>query len=194
VDFAVLAARRSADEATRLDGGDLGYMTADEASPEFARVIREVPENGVSRPFEDSQGWHIVKIDQLRKRRPPSLEDLRETIERYLKSQQLEKIMKKLRGEADIVKRNAARSSTLDAPVAARPAPAPVERPPITAPAGTAEPVAASTLPTAGETPATPAAASSPAPATQKVTPPASAPKPVTPVPAAPVPATPGAP
>jgi len=90
-DFAVVAARRSADEATRLDGGDLGYMTADEASPEFARVIREVPEGGVSRPFEDQQGWHIVKIDQLRKRRPPSLEDLRDTIERYLKASSLRK-------------------------------------------------------------------------------------------------------
>lgn len=127
VDFAVLAARRSADEATRMDGGDLGYMTADEASPEFARVIREVPEGGVSRPFEDQQGWHIVKIEQLRKRRPPSLEDLRDTIERYLRSQQLEKILKELRADAEIVKQNAPRSPSMDrpaAPVAAAPAPA----------------------------------------------------------------------
>ena len=43
-EFAVLAARRSSDEATRLDGGDLGYMTADDATPEFARVIREMPQ------------------------------------------------------------------------------------------------------------------------------------------------------
>lgn len=119
VDFAVLAARRSSDEATRLDGGDLGYMTADEASPEFARIIRDVPEGGISRPFEDTQGWHIVKIEDVRKRRPPSIDMLRETIERYLKSQQLEKILKDLRGRAEIVKRNPARSSRLDAPAAA---------------------------------------------------------------------------
>lgn len=124
VDFAVLAARRSSDEATRLDGGDLGYMTADEASPEFARIIRDIPEGGVSRPFEDTQGWHIVKVEDVRKRRPPSIDMLRETIERYLKSQQLEKILKDLRGSAEIVKRNPARSSRLDAPAAARPEPA----------------------------------------------------------------------
>lgn len=122
VDFAVLAARRSTDQATRLDGGDLGYMTAEEASAEFARVIREVPEGGVSRPFEDAQGWHLVKIEQVRKRRPPSIDVLRETIERYLKSQQLEKILKELRSEAEIVKRNAPRSSRLDAPAASTPA------------------------------------------------------------------------
>lgn len=181
VDFAVLAARRSTDEGTRLDGGDLGYMTADEASPEFARVIREVPEGGVSRPFEDQQGWHIVKIDQLRKRRPPSLEDLRDTIERYLKSQQLEKILKQLRGQAEIVKRNPARSSSMDVP-AARPAPAPSLETP-------AAPLAADPAPAVPETHAAPApAATTPAIAAPKPT----APKPTTtPAPAAPSPGTP---
>jgi peptidyl-prolyl cis-trans isomerase C len=179
VDFAVLAARRSTDEASRMDGGDLGYMTADEASPEFARVIREIPEGGVSRPFEDQQGWHIVKIEQLRKRRPPSLEDLRETIERYLRSQQLEKILKELRADADISKRNAPRSSRFDAPAAA-PAPA-VEAPP----PGTPEPAAPVPETRDGATPAT----------TAPATPATVAPAPArTPAPAAPAPATPAAP
>lgn len=169
VDFAVLASRRSSDEATRLDGGDLGYMTADEASPEFARVIREVPAGGVSRPFEDSQGWHIVKIDELRKRRPPSLEDLRDTIERYLKSQQLEKILKQLRGQVEIVKRNPARAASMDKPAAPRPAPAPAAL----------EPSVAETVPAPAETTAV----------TSPVTTPAAAPKPEAPKPAAPKPA-----
>lgn len=189
VDFAVLAARRSSDEPTRLDGGDLGYMTADDASPEFARVIREVPEGGVSRPFEDSQGWHIVKIDELRKRKPPSLEDLRETIERYLKSQQLEKILKKLRGEADIKKSNAARPGRLDKPAATRPA-APVADPVLETPLPSAAPAPAATLTEAPKTPAaappatTKPAAVQPAPA-QAIAPapkpPATTPKPATP-------------
>ncbi|MEQ1782490.1 MAG: peptidylprolyl isomerase [Hyphomonadaceae bacterium] len=187
VDFAVLAARRSTDEATRLDGGDLGYMTADEASPEFARVIREVPEGGVSRPFEDQEGWHIVKVDQLRKRRPPSLEDLRDTIERYLKSQQLEKILKQLRGEAESVKRNPARASGMDKP-AARPAPAPAADPVLE----TTSPVAPDAAAVLPATPgATTPATTAPATVAPKVTPPASAPKPATVTPAKPAPATP---
>ena len=182
VDFTVLAARRSADEATRLDGGDLGYMTADEASPEFARVIREVPEGGVSRPFEDQQGWHIVKVDQLRKRRPPSLEDLRDTIERYLKSQQLEKILKQLRGQAEIVKRNPARASSMDKP-AARPAPAAVTQPALETPAS---PLAADPTPAVVEAPA----ATKPVAAPPAATTPATT-KPATPKPATPSPGTP---
>ena len=129
VDFAVLAARRSTDAATRLDGGDLGYLTAGAVSPELARVIRDIPKGGVSRPFEDAQGWHIVKVEDVRKERPPSIDELDEKIRRFLKEQQFEKILKELRADAEIVKRNPARSSRLDAP-AATAAPKPVERAP----------------------------------------------------------------
>lgn len=129
VDFAVLAARRSSDAETRLDGGDLGYLTAKEASPELARVIREVPKGGVSRPFQDAQGWRIVKVEDVRKKRPPSIDELEDTIREFLKKQQFEKILKELRADAEIVKRNPARSSRLDAP-AATVAPKPVEREP----------------------------------------------------------------
>lgn len=182
-DFAVVAARRSTDEATRLDGGDLGYMTADEASPEFARVIREVPPGGVSRPFEDQQGWHIIKVDEVRKRRPPSLEDLRETIERYLKSQQLEKILKQLRGQAEIVKRNPARAASMDKPAAPRAAPQAAQDPAFAAPADPAD-VATPPSGTPGAIETQPA----PAPA---ITPKPETPKPAAPKPAATTPATP---
>ena len=129
VDFAVLAARRSTDAATRLDGGDLGYLTAGAVSPELARVIRDIPKGGVSRPFEDAQGWHVVKVEDVRKKRPPSIDELDEKIRRFLKEQEFEKILKELRADAEIVKRNPARSSRLDAP-AATAAPKPVERAP----------------------------------------------------------------
>ena len=129
VDFAVLAARRSTDAATRLDGGDLGYLTAGAVSPELARVIRDIPKGGVSRPFEDAQGWHIVKVEDVRKKRPPSIDELDEKIRRFLKEQEFEKILKELRADAEIVKRNPARSSRLDAP-AATAAPKTVERAP----------------------------------------------------------------
>jgi peptidyl-prolyl cis-trans isomerase C len=144
-DFAVTAARRSIDEVTKMDGGDLGYLTAEDATPEFARVIREVPAGGVSRPFQDADGWHIVKVDEVRKRRPPSIEELRERIERYLKTQQLEEILKELRGDAAIVKRNSPRGARPADAAPVRPAPRPAAdpAPPAAAPApATSAPVA----------------------------------------------------
>lgn len=165
-DFAVTAARRSIDEATKMDGGDLGYMTAEDATPDFARVIRDVPEGGVSRPFQDSQGWHIVKVEEVRKRRPPSIEELRERIERYLKTQQLEAILGELRAEAAIVKRNSPRGARPAEAAPVRPAPRPAPVPDAAPPAAAATPEAppAPAGGTASETRDAPAA--TPAPAT----------------------------
>lgn len=114
VDFAVLASRKSTDTATKMEGGDLGYMKADEATPEFAKVIRETPTGGVSKPFETEAGWHIAKIDERRKEQPPSLEELREPIVQHLARIQLAQLMKRLQTEAKIEKRTSPRNSTLE--------------------------------------------------------------------------------
>lgn len=193
-DFTVLAAKRSTDQATRMDGGDLGYISADDATPEFAKVIRETPSGGISRPFEDQMGWHVVKIDEVRKEAPPSIEELRGPIVQFLRRTQLEEILKQLRSEAEISKKTSPRNSRLDAPEAkpapAKPAPAapaqvtpaPEALAPTTpAPAATTPPVQTAPATTAPTTPtpaqATPAPAQ-PKPAAPKpaVTPPASAP------------------
>lgn len=172
VDFAVLAAKRSSDEATRLDGGDLGYMTAENATPEFAKIIRATPTGGISKPFEDQAGWHIVKIDDVRKEQPPSIEDLREPIVQFLRRTQLQEVLKQLRAKADIVKKTSPRNSRLDdpeEPVRISPTPPPAAQAPTPEikPPPQAEVVA-------------PAA---PAPETRAAT---SAPAPVTPAPATP--------
>lgn len=169
-DFSVTAARRSIDEATRMDGGDLGYLTADDATPEFARVIREVPQGGVSRPFQDAEGWHIVKVDEVRKRRPPSIEELRERIERYLKAQQLEEILKELRGDAAIVKRNSPRGARPADVTPVRPAPRPAAAP--------APPAAEPVMPPPAVTTTTPAPAGGTASETREPATPSTPPAP----------------
>lgn len=172
-DFIVVAARRSTDQITRMDGGDLGYMTAEEATPEFAKVIRETPAGGISKPFEDAQGWHVVKIEELRKAQPPTIDKLRGPIEEFLRRTKLEEVLKELRGGAEISKKTSPRNSRLDAPDEPRVAPkpaapaetpaAPAVVPPTTPPSTTTGPAPA---------PATPA----PAPAAPATTPPATPP------------------
>ena len=175
-EFTVLASKRSTDQATRMDGGDLGYMKADDATPEFAKVIRETPSGGISRPFEDSTGWHVVKVDDVRKEQPPSIEDLRGPIVKHLRRTQLEEILKQLRSEAEISKKTSPRNSRLDAPEEpARAAPAPA------AVAPSVDPAAPATLAPEMRTPAaTPAAPGAPAIAPPKpaTTPPATSPTP----------------
>ncbi len=177
VDFAVLASRKSADEATRMDGGDLGYINADEATPEFAKVIRDTPTGGVSKPFEDQTGWHIVKIDERRKEQPPSIEELRGPILEHLTRAQIGDVLKQLRNEAEIEKKTSPRNSKLDvdpAPAAATPAPAAARSPSFDA--------SAPPPPVSESRDAAPAAAAT----TPATTPPPAAPKPAAATPAAP--------
>ncbi len=197
-EFTVLASKRSTDQATRMDGGDLGYMTVDDATPEFAKVIRSTPSGGISRPFEDQMGWHVVKIDEVRKEQPPSIEELRGPIVQFLRRTQLEEILKQLRSEAEISKKTSPRNSRLDepraapAPAAPSPAaPAVTPQPEAAEPAATAPVVPAPTTAPATTTPAQPAPAQT-APAKPIVIAPAQ-PTVIAPKPASPPSATPPA-
>jgi peptidyl-prolyl cis-trans isomerase C len=183
-DFAVVASRKSTDDATRMEGGDLGYMTAEEATPEFAKVIRETQTGGISKPFETDMGWHIAKVEDRRKEQPPSIEELRGPILKHLTMMQIGEVLKELRKESKIVKQTSPRNSTLDLDAFDAPAEQPAKpalppsfdasapRPPVaeareTAPA--AAPAPAPATPPASAAPATaaapkPAAATSPKP------------------------------
>src|SRR5690606_26111570 len=114
VDFAVVASRKSIDEASRMEGGDLVYMTEEEATVEFAKVIRETPTGGVSKPFQTDMGWHVAKIDDRRKEKPPSIEELRGPILKHLTMMQIGEVLKELRQGAKIDKQTSPRNLPLE--------------------------------------------------------------------------------
>jgi len=114
MDFAVLASQKSADEVTRLEGGDLGYMKQDDATPEFARAMRTTPTGGVSKAFETQEGWHVIKVEERRKEQPPSLEELRPLILQHLTMMQLDEELKQLRQKSKIERAAAPQNSPLD--------------------------------------------------------------------------------
>jgi peptidyl-prolyl cis-trans isomerase C len=113
-DFAVLASQKSIDQPTRLEGGDLGFMTEDEAPPEIARAIRSTATGGVSKPFETSMGWHVVKVEERRKEQPPTLEELRQPILKHLTMMQIGEVLKELRTQAKIEKTTSPQNSTIE--------------------------------------------------------------------------------
>lgn len=208
-DFAVVASRRSADESTRMEGGDLGYMTAEEATPEFAKVIRETQTGGISKPFQSDMGWHIAKIDDRRKEQPPSIEELRGPILKHLTMMQIGEVLKELRKESKIVKQTSPRNSPLtvdpfETPATPKPPPsfdAAAPRPPVsdvrqpettatTTPKTTT--TAAKPTPAPAATTAKPPAATPPASSTSTPSAPVTQPvRPATTPPAAPPPAAP---
>ncbi|HEX5006901.1 MAG TPA: peptidylprolyl isomerase [Hyphomonadaceae bacterium] len=175
-DFAILASKKSSDDATRMEGGDLGYMTEEEATPEFAKMIRETPTGAISRPFQTDMGWHVAKIDDRRKEQPPSLEELRQPILKHITLMQIGDVLKELRQEAKIEKQTTPRNSTLDVDTFELP-PEPARRPIPAAPAPdeAAKPAASPSESAPATRPGSASPAASPPPAKPPAAPPSGA-------------------
>jgi peptidyl-prolyl cis-trans isomerase C len=103
-DFAVLASNRSIDEGTRLEGGDLGFINPETTSLELSKAIKNTALGGVSRPFETTQGWAVIKIEEKRPEPLPTLQELRPQIWDFLIASELERQLKKLHKEAAIIR------------------------------------------------------------------------------------------
>src|SRR5579884_2467932 len=65
-DFAALAAQHSLDKAH--PDGDLGYMTREEITPEFAEIAFDMAIGAYSKtPIQTAAGWHVIKVEDHHK-------------------------------------------------------------------------------------------------------------------------------
>lgn len=60
--FAELAKQYSQDPGSAIQGGALGYQTADLYVPEFKHQVETLPVGKISEPFKTVHGWHIVEV------------------------------------------------------------------------------------------------------------------------------------
>lgn len=100
--FEAVAMERSTDEATRFSGGDLGYSTLDVLPQAYANALRDKPAGSVVGPFQTEGGWAVLKIEDRRKENPPTLDQARPQIVRYLTYERVRQLLERLRGKAEV--------------------------------------------------------------------------------------------
>lgn len=61
-DFATVAVNVSEDTVSSADGGDLGWVQANDFVPEFAEVVSALELNQLSEPFKTRFGWHLAEV------------------------------------------------------------------------------------------------------------------------------------
>ncbi|WP_133131160.1 peptidylprolyl isomerase [Legionella yabuuchiae] len=61
-DFAVMAKQYSLDATSAINGGDLGWVTADELVPQFAKAMDALPLKTISKPVKSPFGWHLIEV------------------------------------------------------------------------------------------------------------------------------------
>jgi peptidyl-prolyl cis-trans isomerase C len=100
--FEAVAQERSVDEATRFSGGDLGYSTIDVMPQAYANALRSAPAGSTVGPFQTEGGWAVLKVEDRRKETPPTLEQARPQIVRYLTYEGVRQLLEQLRGRAKV--------------------------------------------------------------------------------------------
>jgi peptidyl-prolyl cis-trans isomerase C len=74
-DFATLASQKTTEPAGKASGGDLGYFTAQDMVPEFAKAAFALKPGEFSQtPVKTQFGWHVIKVEDRRQAKPPSFE------------------------------------------------------------------------------------------------------------------------
>ncbi|MBV8747320.1 MAG: peptidylprolyl isomerase, partial [Xanthobacteraceae bacterium] len=105
-DFAELAKQKSKDPAA-ADGGDLGYFTKDQMVPEFADVAFKLDKGQISDPVKTAFGWHIIKVEDKRKKPMPTYDQVKDQLATVVVQQSQADLVNKLRNQAKIERTNA---------------------------------------------------------------------------------------
>ncbi len=127
-DFAELAKKKSKDPGAQ-DGGDLGYFTKEQMVPEFSAAAFALEPGKISDPIKSQFGWHVIKVEDKRKRKAPDFEQVKPQIETYVTRKAQADLVSKLRETAKIERLDkkdepAAKDAAKDAAPAAKEAPA----------------------------------------------------------------------
>lgn len=100
--FEAVAAQRSTDAASRYSGGDLGYSSLDLLPDPYAAALKGQQTGKVIGPVAAANGWAVLKIEDRRLETPPTLEQARPLIVRYLTYEGVRQLLEQLRGKAKV--------------------------------------------------------------------------------------------
>jgi peptidyl-prolyl cis-trans isomerase C len=102
-DFAEVAAELSTGP-TASKGGDLGYFAKTEMVPEFANAAFGLGEGEMTEvPVKTQFGWHVIKVEEIRQRPKPSMDQLEPSIRAELRRSILDELVQEWRKDAKIV-------------------------------------------------------------------------------------------
>lgn len=100
-DFAAVAADVSEDPVTKSKGGDFGWRAANEMGKEYADAVSTMKTGEVSL-IKTTVGWHIIKLEDRRTRKPIPLDKVRDRVAAMVAANAQFELVDKMRSEAKI--------------------------------------------------------------------------------------------
>jgi parvulin-like peptidyl-prolyl isomerase len=87
-DFSAVATAESDDPTSAAKGGELGWVAVNRIQPEIASQIGKLGKGSVSQPIRLDDGWHILKVLDLKPEHTPTLEEIHDQLVQTMRSEQ----------------------------------------------------------------------------------------------------------
>jgi parvulin-like peptidyl-prolyl isomerase len=79
-DFAAIATADSDDTASAAKGGDLGWLSEGRIEPAIRSQLGSLTKGAVSQPIRLNDGWHVLKVNDVKEPYTPSLDEVRSAL------------------------------------------------------------------------------------------------------------------
>ncbi|VAW90895.1 hypothetical protein MNBD_GAMMA21-629 [hydrothermal vent metagenome] len=103
-DFIELAKSKSQGPSA-AKGGDIGWMNLSSMRdmPGFAQALSEMKKGSYSKkPVQSNFGWHVLKLDDIRKKEPATFEQSKKQLRQVIQQQRIQVYVKSLRDKAKV--------------------------------------------------------------------------------------------
>ena len=101
--FNTLAQKKSIDVRSGKQGGDLGWFSQDVIVPEFFNAVTTMKRGEISKePVKSDFGWHIIKFEDSRPRKMPTLEQAKGDIRQRIQQERVDALVKSLKDKGQI--------------------------------------------------------------------------------------------
>ena len=100
--FEDVARDYSKDPGSAKQGGDLGYFTQERMVKEFSDAAFKLKKGEVSEPVKSQFGWHIIKLEDIRKVTPPTYNEAKDALRARLQDKKLGEYIKGLIKNAEV--------------------------------------------------------------------------------------------
>jgi peptidyl-prolyl cis-trans isomerase C len=120
-DFVAIAKEKSKDPGSKENGGDLGFFGKEQMVPEFAETAFKLNKGQLSDPVKSQFGWHVIRVDDKRKKQAPEFEKVKDQIQTFVQRRAQAEMITKLRESAKIERLDAKPEAKPDAKPADKP-------------------------------------------------------------------------
>jgi peptidylprolyl isomerase len=93
-DFATVAKAQSDDASSAARGGDLGTLPENQIQPEIRDAVASLSKNGVTEPVRLKDGWHILKVVEVKEPYTATLEEIKVPLTNELRNQKAQLLIK----------------------------------------------------------------------------------------------------